>query len=67
MFTGCDNLNEIKFKGNPTKLDALYLSNIFYTAGSLVENPKMYYPQEFETNYQKIISRLPSKWTAVPY
>lgn len=66
MFGNCFNLEEIYFEGNPSYSN-IFLRDTFYRAGENVDNPIMYYPQEFETNYQQIINVLPSKWTAVPY
>ena len=65
MFNACYKLEEIKFKGNPQYLTKI--TNMFYYTGRDVEDAKMYYPQEFETNYQVIIDALPTNWTAIPY
>lgn len=66
MFGGCYDLEEIYFEGNPSYSN-IYLRDVFYRAGENIDEPIMYYPQEFQTNYQQIINMLPSKWTAIPY
>lgn len=59
MFSDCTRLVEVRFKGNPSKLGQ-------YTVFSgVLTNGVFYYDSRYD--YSKIISVLPSTWTAVPY
>ena len=59
-FYNCVNLIELKFKGKPTT--SLSVSGMF----DLIEtNGVLYYDSRYD--YSKIINKLPSTWTAVPY
>ena len=59
-FSNCVNLIELKFKGEPKS--SLEVSGTF----DLIEtNGVLYYDSRYD--YSKIISVLPSTWTAVPY
>lgn len=59
MFLDCTSLVEVRFKGNPSKLGQ-------YTVFSGVNTSGVFY-YDSRYDYSKIISVLPSTWTAVPY
>ena len=60
MFSDCTSLVEVRFKGNPsTKLGQKTVFSGVNTSGVF------YYDSRYD--YSKIISVLPSTWTAVPY
>lgn len=60
IFYYCADLTEVRFKGNPTKLNIV--SNMFQGAN---KTGTLYYPAEYADAYQKIIDVLPTTWTAV--
>lgn len=60
IFYYCTDLTEVRFKGNPTKLNLV--SNMFQGAN---KTGTLYYPAEYADAYQKIIDVLPTTWTAV--
>ena len=60
MFYHCEHLVEVKFKGKPSStLNVNYMFEYVKTNGTL------YYDSRYD--YSKIINKLPSTWTAVPY
>lgn len=61
MFYKCSKLSHIKMMGNPVSLfyEFLMFDNI-------AANGEFHYNKAYEGNYQKIISQLPSTWTAIP-
>lgn len=60
IFYYCTDLTEVRFKGNPTKLNNV--SNMFQRVN---KTGTLYYPAEYADAYQKIIDVLPTTWTAV--
>ena len=59
MFSDCTSLVEVRFKGDPSKLEQYSAFLRVYTNGVF------YYDSRYD--YSKIINVLPSSWTAVPY
>lgn len=60
MFTYCSRLEEVRFKGDPSNVTSL--SSMFMNVNT---TGILYYDDRYD--YSQIISKIPSKWTAVPY
>ena len=60
IFYSCEHLVEVRFKGNPVSISNI--NNMFY---GITTNGTLYYDSRYD--YSKIINKLPSTWTAVPY
>ena len=67
MFSGCTNLREVRFKGNPKNIPENMLLSMYETmfedAG--INGGTLYYDVRY--NYDEIKRCLPKNWTATVY